>query len=135
MFLSLSVSFYNFWAYFICLLLCVVFVANSTKTASDEKLATQSKHNFNMKKGMRKTIIVMYTYIYFTEEMIALVVEKLQGVPNNQLVLPIRTIMNIIVVLEQLKKKEPDIDLKESIEVIENMDKAEFHTIMWDTSM
>jgi len=63
------------------------------------------------------------------------VVEKLQGVPDKQLVQPIRAFMNMFLVIDQLKKKEPDIDLNESVEAINNINKYEFRAAMWDTSM
>ncbi len=67
--------------------------------------------------------------------MLAVVVEKLQGVPDEHLVQPIRAFMNMFLVIEQLKKKKPDIDFNMSVKAINTMNQYEFRATMWDTSM
>jgi hypothetical protein len=80
-------------------------------------------------------LISLFIYLLCTEELLARVVEKLKGVADDELVPPIKAMMNTFLVVDELKKKEPDIDLKESIQVIKNMDKVEFRAHLFDGRM
>lgn len=67
--------------------------------------------------------------------MLVSIAEKMKDVPGEELATMVRAVMNVFLVISELKKKEPWIDLKAAHEAILEMDEVEFRAAMWQTGM
>jgi hypothetical protein len=64
--------------------------------------------------------------------MLSKLVEKLEGVSDDNLRHPVIALMKIIVALRNIGDSDSSIDFKASLETIKKMDKAAMRSQLWD---
>lgn len=61
--------------------------------------------------------------------------EKLKDVPDEDLVTPVKALMNLFRTLKKMKQDDPDLDLAESNKRVRDMGEVEFRAAVWDGCM
>lgn len=61
--------------------------------------------------------------------------EKLKDVPDEDLVTPVKALMNLFRTLKNMKQDDPDLDLAESNKRVRDMGQVEFRAAVWDGCM